>query len=140
MDQVYFDELLRCLKILKNNSLEFPELGTQNKHGVYKQDDASEQFELVINRKGHLNKSNLTYLMRSKSLNGILVRLDCNGTPHNDVPTPHIHIFDEEHDFGRIAIGLEDIEADLAHDLMESLIYFLDYNNVHHVGINIPML
>lgn len=139
-DDILFQELLKCIKILKSRSVAFPEPGSQNKYQLMRKSDESVQFSMIINRKGHLNKNNLTYQMISHTLKNVLVRLDCSGAPHNDVPTPHIHIFDREHDFGRKAIGLQDIEADLANELLESLYYFLDYNNVDYTGVSLPLI
>lgn len=140
MEDIYIQELLKCVKLLQHRSVAFPKEGAQNRYQLIKVDDKNEQFDMIINRKGHLNKENLTYQMMSRTLRGVLVRLDCSGAPHADVPTPHIHIFDEEHDFGRKAIGLQDIEVDLAHEMFESLIYFLDYNHVDYSGVILPLL
>lgn len=139
-DDILFQELLKCVKILNSRSVAFPEQGSQNKYQLMRKSDESVQFSMIINRKEHLNKNNLTYQMISHTLKNVLVRLDCSGAPHNDVPTPHIHIFDREHDFGRKAIGLQDIEADLANELLESLYYFLDYNNVDYTGVSLPLI
>lgn len=140
MKQVEFDALLNCIKLLDKRILEFPEQGSQNKHSLHKSGDKTERFDLIINRKGHYNKDNLTYVMNSHTLKNTLVRLDCSGAPHQDVPTPHLHIFDEEHDYGRIAIGLDHLEVDLATELLESLHYFLDLNHVDYKGVTLPII
>ena len=129
--EIYFQELLNCVKILEKNIINLPPVGSQRKYKIQKYDDKLEKFVLVANRKGHLNLKNLTYMMISHSL-GALLRLDCNGAPHDEVPTPHLHIFDKEHDNGRLAIGLSDLGLDLSQDLIASLIWFLDENKVEH--------
>lgn len=140
MKQSEFDALLNCIKLLSKRTVAFPEAGEQNRHHLFARQDKSEQFDLIINRKGHYNKNNLTYQMNSHTLKGALVRLDCNGAPHDDVPTPHLHIFDEEHDNGRIAIGLENLEVDLATELLDSLYYFLDLTHVDYTGVELPII
>ena len=140
MESNCFQELLNCIKLLEQKTIQFPDVGKQRKYRLYCISDKNEKFELIINRKGHLNQQNLTYQLMSHTLKGVLVRLDCNGAPHDDVDTPHVHIFDEEHDYGRIAIGLGDLEVNLANELLDSLIYFLDYTNVNYANVAIPLL
>lgn len=137
MNQFEYDTLINCVKILKETILEFPDRGNQSKHDVQKKDDKNVKFELIINRKGHLNQDNLSFLLKSSG--GLLVRLDCSGAPHEDVPTPHLHIFDEEHDNGRIAVGLEEVDFEFAKDLFESISYFLDYTNIEQPSISLKL-
>ena len=94
MDEFTYKRLIQCLKILNNNILEFPEQGKQNIHYAYNLNNRKEKFELLINRKSHYNPDYLTLLLRSTN-NGTLVRFDINGQIHNDVETPHVHIFNE---------------------------------------------
>lgn len=77
---------------------------------------------------------------------GILVRLDMSGSPHDDrfgnsVDTPHVHIFDEEHNNGRWAIPLSDLsDSEIIFELYDSLVLFLKYNNVKIDNVKIPMI
>lgn len=144
--QEEFDMLFSCLKIIDEDKLNFPEAGSQNYHNLFKHLDREEKFKLLINRKGHLNKQNLTYIMNSQSFKGLLVRLDMTGPPHvgldgNEIDTPHVHIFDKNHNFGSVVEPLADISnIAIKNELRDSLEAFLVYNNVDLKNINIPQL
>ncbi|PNZ71134.1 hypothetical protein E2556_07655 [Staphylococcus croceilyticus] len=58
------------------------------------------------------------------------------------MPTPHLHIFSEEYDNGRIAIPLSKLSNKaLENELMDSLEFFMDYTNINHKNaIIIPKL
>ena len=64
LEQALFDELFNCLKILEKQIFEFPHIGSQNRHHLKSPELINEKFDMLINRKGHLNIDNLTYLMR----------------------------------------------------------------------------
>ena len=132
--------MIRFLKILNNNILEFPEQGKQNVHYAYNLNNRKEKFELLINRKSHYNPDYLTLILRSTN-NGTLVRFDINGQIHNDVETPHVHIFNEQYDFGRKAIPLSNIaDFDLNLSLRDALLIFMDYTKISTSNIKIGML
>lgn len=142
--QLFFNELMNCLKILQNNSINFPEYSMQSKEKIVEKSDSENIFELVINRKGHYNKEKMTYLMNSKRYKGLLVRLDVTGAPHfnyeenRTIPTPHLHIMDEEHNYGRIAVPLDEIKDFQLHKQLSSYINdFLVYNNVEVDDVNV---
>lgn len=140
MDEFTYKRLIQCLKILNNNILEFPEQGKQNIHYAYNLNNRKEKFELLINRKSHYNPDYLTLLLRSTN-NGTLVRFDINGQIHNDVETPHVHIFNEQYDFGRKAIPLSNIaDFDLNLSLRDALLIFMDYTKISTSNIKIGML
>lgn len=145
MENEKFNELLLIVKYLQKNKIDFPDYGTQNIHTIIAENEFNNKFQLVINRKGHLRRDNLTYQMMSKRF-GILVRLDMSGSPHDDrfgnsVDTPHVHIFDEEHNNGRWAIPLSDLsDSEIIFELYDSLVLFLKYNNVKIDNVKIPMI
>lgn len=142
-NQETFNDLFSCIKILERNQLTIPSVGFQRKYNLTKKFLEDEKFGLIINRKGHLNAENLTYIMSSKTYGGILVRLDISGAPHSnpgyiDIPTPHLHIFDDDHGNGTIAYPLDSYEIfSLIEELCDSLHAFLSYNNVNTNGLTI---
>lgn len=144
MEQALFDELFNCLKILEKQILEFPHIGSQNRHHFKSPELINEKFDMLINRKGHLNIDNLTYLMRSKR-HGLMVRLDMTGPPHVglngvDIDTPHVHIFDEEHYNGTQVEPLNKIsDEEIINELHDSLVAFLLYNNVDIKNTTMPL-
>ncbi|KIX90217.1 hypothetical protein TP70_08880 [Staphylococcus microti] len=73
-----------------------------------------------------------------------MIRFDVNGSDHynstNDtlVPTPHLHIFTEEFDNGRIAVPLSDLQSEqLIEALIDSLEFFMDYSNINCENVTI---
>lgn len=145
MDNEKFNELMEIIKYFQKNKLVFPEYGTQNSHLLFSENDFDNKFRLIINRKGHLRQDILTFQMISTKY-GILVRLDMSGSPHDDkygnsVETPHVHIFDEEHNNGRWAIPLSDLDdSEIIYELYDSLVIFLKYNNVNIENMVIPII
>lgn len=77
---------------------------------------------------------------------GRMVRLDMTGPPHDDrngnsIDTPHLHIFDESHNFGKWAIPLSDIsDTEIIYELRDSLTIFLTYNTVDMKNIELPVI
>lgn len=129
MEDELFQQLFKCKKIITETLLKLPEQGEQKFYNARKIDDESEEFTVIVNRKGYLNPDKLTYQLTSRY--GILVRIDMSGAPHESVETPHVHIFDEKHDNGRIAFALQDItDVSLLQDIYDSFIFFLSYNNI----------
>lgn len=138
-NQFIFDDLFNCIKKFEKRIVEFPDSGNQNKHNLYRETDRNDKFTVIINRKGHLNLDNLTFQLMSKTY-GTMVRLDWNGATHDDVPTPHIHIFDDDHDNGRMAIPLDQSLDAFVQELFDSFTYFLDYNNIEWEGVSIAVI
>lgn len=135
MDEETYILLFNCRKILVDQLIKLPLSGEQRNYNAFKKNDERETFNVIINRKGHLNPDNLTYQLSSRF--GVLIRIDMSGAPHEDVETPHIHIFDKEHDFGRKAIALSEItDVDLLEDIVDSFEYFLRYNNFEQYTID----
>lgn len=139
MEKETFDLLFACFKILEDTMIRLPTFGSQLIYTAIKYDDEREQFDLIINRKGFLNTNYLTYLLKSRY--GILIRLDIDGPPHDDregnsVDTPHLHIFNEENGNGKHAVSLSSVtDIELLNDITDSLIYFMEYNNIRLVEI-----
>ena len=47
------------------------------------------------------------------------------------IPTPHLHIFTDEYDNGRIAVPLNEItDIILVNEIIDSLEFFMDYTNI----------
>lgn len=135
MDEEAYVSLFNCRKILVDKLIKLPLSGEQKTYDAFKINDERETFNVIVNRKGHLNPDNLTYLLWSRY--GILIRIDMSGAPHEDVETPHVHIFDKEHDFGRKAIALSEItNVDLLKDIVDSFDYFLRYNKFEQYSID----
>ncbi len=138
MEDELFQQLFLCRKIIIDTLIKLPPQGEQSTYAARKIDDESEEFQVIVNRKGHLNPDNLTYQLISRY--GILVRIDMSGAPHEDVDTPHVHIFNEEYDNGRIAIALQEIkDVSLLQDIYDSFTFFLQYNNIKEVDIDTPL-
>ena len=67
-----------------------------------------------------------------------MIRSDVIGATHENVPTPHVHIFDAAHNNGRVAVPLSDfLNYSPTTDIKESLAEFLKYNNFDISGISI---
>ena len=68
------------------------------------------------------------------------------GGPHDgkhgeQISTPHVHIYDETHNYGRWAIPLSEIsDSKILNALYDSLIVFLSYNNVDYRNVEIPII
>ncbi|MGJ3977407.1 DUF6978 family protein [Levilactobacillus brevis] len=89
----------------------------------------SDKYRILQNRKGHHNKNNLSYLMFHGN-NDIMIRVDLNGQTHNGIRTPHVHIFNEDYNDGKIAIPLNGLkDYNVTDDIIESLAEFLKFNN-----------
>lgn len=140
--------LMDKIKEFENSVLKYPLAKKQSKHMLQGVNDSSNKFQLLINRKGHLNKDNLTLIFHSKNYNEILVRFDVNGASHinkidqsyDEIPTPHIHIFDEKHYNGKIAIHISSVHDEgFIDELLDSLDFFLEYNNVDTSDLNVTL-
>ncbi|TFI67833.1 hypothetical protein CKN63_03265 [Carnobacterium divergens] len=135
MEQKVYENLLKCVKILVENDFNYPGNGIQSKHMLHEKEFYKNKFNLIINRKGRERSDCLSYLMFSES-KGILVRLDMTGPPHTDrygidIDTPHVHIFDEEHNDGKFVEPLATItDKNIKGELIESLVVFFKYLNI----------
>lgn len=144
MENETYNRLLNLVKILDAQNIDFPIMGYQSRTKIISKIDATQRFEMLINRKGHKRENPLTLLMESK-YHGNMVRFDINGSSHDDrhgnpVETPHIHIFDEIHNQGKWAVPLSDISSDLLiYELHDGLIAFLEYNNINIGNSQIPL-
>lgn len=127
MDNSTYIDIHNLPKTLNNSKIQCAPLGDErsfNGHATFKTD---EKFRVIQNRKGHKFKI-LTYVLMHNS--GIMLRIDIKGTPHNGLDTPHVHIYDDKHEQGRLAIPLSELEDyESTDEIIESLIAFLDYNN-----------
>ena len=141
-ETVYFQQLLEMIKTFQETYIELPLIRNQKRCEVISKYDENEKFVLIINRKGNKNLKNLSFLINSRTHGKRMVRLDMNGAPHDNpdgelIPTPHIHIHDEKHLDGRIAIPLENVtDKELIDELYESMLFFLDYKSIEVDGIN----
>ncbi|GFK24924.1 DUF6978 family protein [Tetragenococcus halophilus] len=145
MEDKKYNELLELIKLLRKNTIEFPDNGKQNSYKLTAKDNISLTFELLINRKGHLRENVLTFLMKSEN-DGIMVRLDMTGPPHASkegvlLDTPHVHIFNEKYNEGKWAVSLSDIDDEnIIYKLHDGLNVFLKYNNVETKNVSIPFI
>lgn len=131
MEKSLYESLLKKIKIFENNIVRLPIPGEQSKHTLIHIIDDSEKFRLIINKKGHRNPDNLTILLNSMSYKSPMIRFDVNGSDHAQVPTPHLHIFTEEYDNGKIVIPLSDItNKELVNELLDSLEFFMNFANI----------
>ena len=124
-----YQQLHQLAKVLNKQPVEIAAPESQvslNGRGKF---ERRNKFIVIQNRKGHHRKNNLTYLLRTN--NNVMIRVDLHGKTHNRVPTPHVHIFDETHGNGTVAIPLINLSkySALSDDIVESLKAFLKYNN-----------
>lgn len=145
MEQSIFEELLSCLKLLEKRAISFPEYGKQKGYKIFGESNIEKDYQLIVNRKGHDRDDCLTYVMQSATF-GLMVRLDVTGPPHEGlnsemINTPHVHIFDEQHNDGKLVEPLSAISnTALEEELRDSLMAFLEYNNVDLNDVQIPLV
>ncbi len=97
-----------------------------NGHAIFNE---KETFKVIQARKGHIRQNDLSYVLLHKA-SEIMVRVDIIGATHEGVPTPHIHIYDEEHNQGEVAIPLSQIaNYNITDSIIDSLAEFLKFNN-----------
>ncbi|WP_278926447.1 DUF6978 family protein [Staphylococcus auricularis] len=144
MQQEIYEKLLNKIKTFEKKTIYLPLIGEQIKYNLIHIIDGSEKFTLIINRRGHRNTNNLSILLNSKTQNGHMIRFDVNGADHSNppkyerVPTPHLHIFTDEYDNGRIAIPLKNIKnVKLINELIDALDFIMDYTNIERENIEI---
>lgn len=137
MENSQYSYLHNLPKSLNTSHIDCAPYGKQavyNGHGTLQ---PTEKFRIVQNRKGHRRSNNLTYLLFHKQIN-IMIRIDIHGQSHEGVATPHVHIFDDKHHNGEIAIPLDNLpNYDTTDELIQSLYEFLKYNHFETKGIQI---
>lgn len=142
LDKDKYEQLLKLTKDMNKPEIQLPDTKKQSKHGISGKFQPKEKFTSIINRKGHVNLTNFTLIMRSNT-QGIMMRFDISGADHNGVPTPHLHIFDGEHNFGSDILTYDELPEQLKRvasdpaNLLENVSNFLEYNNVDLVGVQI---
>lgn len=124
-EYTFLSELPKELKDKKNycalegKEARFPGLG------LFKND---EKFTVIQNRKGHKHPL-LTYVLMHNASN-VMIRVDLKGRAHNGLETPHVHIYDQAHKNGSLAIPLADLKNYSPTDnIVDSVYEFLKYNN-----------
>jgi len=141
IDNFEFERLMNRIKVFENSVIDLPQFGLQKKYKLHQQIDEYQRYLMIVNRKGHQNVNNLTLIMHCLTPKLQLVRLDVNGAAHENkngemIETPHLHIFNETYDYGRIAIRLEEVtDINLIIGITDVLDFFLDYNNVLKDGL-----
>lgn len=114
-------------KKLTKNHLQCAAEGSEESFNGYATFDSTQKFRVIQNRCGHKSKI-LTYVLIHNP-SKIMLRVDLQGKPHNGLPTPHVHIYDDDHDNGSLAIPLAAIPSyNETNDIINSLIEFLKYN------------
>jgi len=133
MDKDTYRKLLLLEKILNNNKIDLAKFGYQKiypSHGTFA---ANHKFETIMNRKGH-KKIKLSLMMNSND--GIMMRFDIIGKPHQGHPTPHLHIFNGENTTTCEFIPTEKLPRPFdkivmdPFDFQQDLKLFFIYNNV----------
>ena len=128
MEDSRYNELHNILKNTTSNKLICAVPGDQKAFNAQAVSNSKEKFRVIQNRKGHHNKNNLTYVL-FHGTSELMIRIDLNGQDHNGLKTPHVHIFDEDHQNGHKAIPLSDIENyNGTEEIITSLSEFLKYN------------
>lgn len=124
-------KLTNLSKIVVNNEIYIPAFSNETRTKIVSEVNDDIKFELIINRKGHRNKNIFSLVFMSPNFeNKIMMRLDYSGTSHAGIETPHVHIFDEAHDFGKRAVLLEELSEIQINNYSDSLDWFLMTNRV----------
>lgn len=128
MNQTEFDVIFSTQKQLNKQEIVCCLEGEQKNFDAHAVSNSKMKFRVCQNRAGHKNKNKLTYLLFYRT--EIVVRLDYSGQAHRGIKTPHVHLFDERHQQGRLAEHLKDINPDMiVTDIVSSFKKFLEYNN-----------
>lgn len=128
MENSEYNRLHILPKKLNKHSIYCAANGKQEKYNGQGVFNKNEKFTVIQARKGKRRKNTLSYVLLYKS--EIMVRVDINGAAHHGVETPHIHIFDENHNQGDTAISISNLKQyDPTDEIIQSLIEFLNYNN-----------
>ncbi|MCI2170125.1 DUF6978 family protein [Schleiferilactobacillus perolens] len=134
-----FVQLWRLLKQFDNESISLPLFGEQTTYSCSGLFQPAQHFEVLMNRRGHIQRKKLTIIMRSTS-SGIMFRYDVVGAPHGTISTPHLHVFDSEHNQGKrvlygAELGILNVDPTNIDYLMIALGKFLDFNNVEITSV-----
>ena len=127
-----FIMLVELYKRVVGNEIEIPAYSKETRTNLIADLTDEYKFELIINRKGHRNKNIFSLVfLSSKYRDNKLMRLDFTGQSHRGIETPHVHIFDSKHDFGKNAGQLKDIVGIEVKDYNKALEWFLEENHVN---------
>lgn len=138
-----YNILVQLIKEFKTRHLTFPEIGKKKNYYVISKLNKNEKFRFQINRKGHKRADNLIYLLFYTESTP-MVRLDMTGPSHDNrdgssIDTPHFHIYNDTYRQGKEAVPLSEfVELTFVDDLIGSLVFFLQHNNVDLSYINLP--
>lgn len=138
MDNEKYQKLHSYPKVVNRKKIDCAPQGDQKVikgHAVF---NPSEEFTVIQARKGHVRKNDLSYVLMHKT--GIMLRIDLIGATHHGTPTPHVHIFDDDHNEGLDVVPLADIaNYDSTFEIVTSLAAFLRYNNFDLAGLTMSL-
>ncbi|CBL91481.1 MULTISPECIES: DUF6978 family protein [Leuconostoc] len=137
-NQQLFTQLKQLAKLVEGNSVTVPAFSKESRTLLKDKATRNSKFDLIINKKGHRNKDIFSLVIMSSNYpDKIMMRLDYSGSSHKGVETPHVHIFDEQHDFGSKAISLQNLSSIMINQYMDALTWFLKENSVDMSGVQI---
>lgn len=108
MENSLYNKLHKTIKINTPLNLTCAKQSEQKNFSGHAISNKSDKYRVLQNRKGHHNKSNLSYLMFHGTAD-IMIRIDLSGQIHNGIKTPHVHIFNEKYNYGKTAIPLKQL-------------------------------
>lgn len=131
---------------MKTNGIALPYKSEQTKHRLIQNLNSQQRSLLVINRKGHRSKDNLTILLNKFPNDSCIIRFDVNRADHKNppnyqiIPTPHLHIFSDMYANGTIAIPLHELSDEkIITQLINALKFFMDYTNIYYEDIHFEL-
>lgn len=131
-------QLKQLAKLVEGNRIIIPAFSKQSRTILKDKATRNSKFDLIINKKGHRNRDVFSLVIMSNNYpDKIMMRLDYSGSTHRGVETPHVHIFDEKHEYGSKAISLADLSSAAVEQYMDALQWFLEENSVDLVGVEI---
>lgn len=135
-----FDKLQMLAKIVVNDEIQIPSFTNETRTDLVAKINDSIRFSLIINRKGRRNKNIFSLVFLSPRFpEKVMMRLDYSGVSHQGIETPHVHIYDERHDFGKRAISLYELSVEATYNYMNALDWFLNTNHVVHSEVTISV-
>lgn len=138
LNQQLFIQLKQLAKLVEGNRITIPAFSKQSRTVLKDKATTNSKFDLIINKKGHRNKDVFSLVIMSNNYpDKIMMRLDYSGSTHRGVETPHVHIFDEQHEYGSKAVSLADLSSFAVGQYMDALQWFLEENSVDVVGVEI---
>ncbi|AKP67758.1 DUF6978 family protein [Companilactobacillus ginsenosidimutans] len=136
MESKEYIRLMNIEKTLNSNILELPPFGLQKYYKLHGKIISNEKFNSIISRTGHINKGKFTILLLSKS-HGLMIRFDVLGSNHDEFPTPHLHIYNQNNGLDNSTfISTKELPLILKESLrdldnrMEIFLTFLKFINV----------